>query len=332
MSVGVAYSVDATDSRAGVHTLVVHAGSVGRTVSVQDTLRSAGEVGVSEVSRNAGTGSGSLLGAALSIGATGCWVAGINYSSLGGGGGRNPPALSERISIVSRRTPAYRVVVHHLTLRIRSTGPGTRVDTFLPDTGQVARTVGVDAALRPAVWRDSNIVGEAGAGRHLPLEVVLALRERTTGRGVAGVNIRLRHHRSHGRLHLHTVAEGVSGVARGTLADGVVVGDLTPGVVTTGPGAGVHTLLVDAGSQLTTVRADHALWPAVGRVALISRDAGTDTDSVHLSVLTVGPTGVRVTGVRDHWSRLGGRDESTGRGGVSCVSLVTAADGVVVPH
>ena len=111
-----------------------------------------------------------------------------------------------------------------------------------------------------------------------------------------------------------------------------MVGDLTPGIVTTGPGTGVHTLLVDAGSQLTTVRADHTLRPAVGRVALISRDAGADTHSVHLSVLTVGTTGVRVTRVRDHRGGLRWRDESAGRGGVPCVSLVTAADRVVVPH
>ena len=219
-----------------------------------------------------------------------------------------------------------------MTFGIWSTGSWTGVDTFLPDTGEVAGAVRVDAALRPAVRRDSDVVGETGAGRHLPLQVVLALREGTAGRGVAGVNIRLRHHRSYGRLHLDTVTEGVSGVSRGTLTDGVVVGDLAPGVVTTGPRAGVHTLLVDAGSELTTVRADHALWPAVGRVALIARDAGADTDSVNLSVLTVGAAGVRVTGVRDHGRGLGRRDESTGGGGVSCVSLVTAADGVVVPH
>ena len=111
-----------------------------------------------------------------------------------------------------------------------------------------------------------------------------------------------------------------------------MVDHLTLSIGSTGAGAGVHTLLVDAGSELTTVRADHTLWPAVGRVALISRNAGADTNSVNLSVLTVGTAGVRVTGVRDHGRGLGWRDESTSRGGVSCVSLVTAADGVVVPH
>ena len=111
-----------------------------------------------------------------------------------------------------------------------------------------------------------------------------------------------------------------------------MIGYLTPGIITTGAWAGVNTLLVDAGSELTTVRADHTLWPAVGRVALISRDTGADTDSVHLSVLTVGSAGVGVTRVRDDGPGRGWRDQSTGGGGVSSVSLVTGADRVVVPH
>ena len=117
-----------------------------------------------------------------------------------------------------------------------------------------------------------------------------------------------------------------------TLTDGVVIGHLTPGIITTGAWAGVNTLLVDAGSELVTVRAHHTLWPTVRRVALISRDTGADTDSVHLSVLTVGTAGVGVTGIRDDWLGRGWRDESTGGGGVSCVSLVTGTDRIVVPH
>ena len=111
-----------------------------------------------------------------------------------------------------------------------------------------------------------------------------------------------------------------------------MVGDLAPGVVTTGPGTGVDTFLVDAGSELVTVRAHYTLRPTVRRVALISRDTGADTDSVHLSVLTVGTTGVGVTGVRDDWRGWWWRNQSTGRGGISCVSLVTGADRIVVPH
>ena len=78
VSVGVTHGVDTTDARARVHALVVDACSVGGTVSVEDTLGPAGEVGVSEVARDASTGSGSGPGPALSVGATGCRVTGIN--------------------------------------------------------------------------------------------------------------------------------------------------------------------------------------------------------------------------------------------------------------
>ena len=53
---------------------------------------------------------------------------------------------------------------------------------------------------------------------------------------------------------MYAIDERVSIVSRRTLTAGVVVGDLTPGVVTTGPKAGVITFVVDAGSKLVTVR------------------------------------------------------------------------------
>ena len=76
-----------------------------------------------------------------------------------------------------------------------------------------------------------------------------------------------------------------------------MVGHLTPGIIATGARAGIHTLLVYAGCQLTAVRADHTLWSAVWRITLISGHTGTDTHTIDLSVLAVGAAGVRVTGV-----------------------------------
>ena len=52
VSVGVTHSIDATHSWARINTLVVDTSSVGWTVSVEDTLWSACQVGVSKVSRN----------------------------------------------------------------------------------------------------------------------------------------------------------------------------------------------------------------------------------------------------------------------------------------
>ena len=60
VSVGVTDGIDPTHSWAGINTLVVDTGSVGGAVSVHDTLRSAGQVGVSKVSWDTGAGSGSL--------------------------------------------------------------------------------------------------------------------------------------------------------------------------------------------------------------------------------------------------------------------------------
>ena len=60
---------------------------------------------------------------------------------------------------------------------------------------------------------------------------------------------------------------------------------------------GVPAATGQAGKLWGTVRADHTLRPAVGRVALVAGDTGAHTDSVDLSVLTVGTAGVRVTGV-----------------------------------
>ena len=222
-------------------------------------------------------------------------------------------------------------MVHNLTLGVWSTRSWTRINTFLSDAGSVAGAVRVDGALRSTVGRDSDIVREAGAGRHLPVHAVLTLGEGAAGGGVAGINVLLDDHVLLGQGHLDTVTEGVSGVSRRTLADGVVVDDLTPGVVATCSWTGVDTLLVDAGRELVTVRADHTLRPAVGRVALVAGDTGTHADSIDLPVLTVGAAGVWVAGVSWlDWRRR--RDESTGGGGVSCVSRVAGADGIVVPH
>ena len=218
-----------------------------------------------------------------------------------------------------------------MTLGVWSTRPWTGVNTFLSDTGSVAGAVWVDGTLWSTVGRDPDIVGQTGAGRHLAIHAVLTLGEGAAGGGVAGIDVLLDGTDGRGGLLLDAVTEGVSGVSRRTLADGVVVDDLTPGVVATSPRTGVDTLLVDAGRELVTVRADHTLWPAVGRVALVAWDTGTHTDTIDLPVLTVGTTGVRVAGVGG-LDRRRRRDEGTGGGGVSCVSRVAGADGIVVPH
>ena len=255
MSVGITHSIDAAHSRAWVDTLVAHTGSVGGAVIVGDTLRSAGQVGVTKVARYTGAGACSLLGSTVGIGSTRRWIAGINYLCCPHSGDlRDESALSERVSIIAGGTSADGLVVDHLALSIGATGARAGVNTPLPDTGSVVWTVWVDGTLRPAVGRNSNVVGQTGAGSNSSCQVILTLGEGSTRCRIARINL-LNIHRGNGRRWggALTVAEWISLISRGTLTDGVMVGHLTPGIIATCARAGVHALLVYAGSQLTAV-------------------------------------------------------------------------------
>ena len=83
-------------------------------------------------------------------------------------------------------TAADGLMVDHLTLGCRSTGPGTRVTALLFQTGEVAGTLTVENTLRSAVWWLSDISRQAGTGCHASL--VSALRERSAGVRQAGVD------------------------------------------------------------------------------------------------------------------------------------------------
>ena len=90
------------------------------------------------------------------------------------------------VADISLLTPTDGLVVDHLTLGCRSTGPGTRVTALLFQTGEVPGTLTVENTLRSAVGRDSYISRQAGTGCHASL--VSALRERSAGVWQAGVD------------------------------------------------------------------------------------------------------------------------------------------------
>ena len=69
--------IESTDAGAGVDTVLVDAGQTGDTVAVDDTLRSAAAVGISEVVWPAATDTGAASHLGVSIGTTGVRVAGI---------------------------------------------------------------------------------------------------------------------------------------------------------------------------------------------------------------------------------------------------------------
>ena len=69
--------IESTDSGAGVDTVLVDTGQAGDAVAVDDTLRSAAAVRISEVVWPAATDAGAASHLGVSIGATGVRVAGI---------------------------------------------------------------------------------------------------------------------------------------------------------------------------------------------------------------------------------------------------------------
>ena len=69
--------IESTDTGAGVDTVLIDTGQAGHTVAVDDALRSAAAVGISEVVWPAATDTGAASHLGVSIGATGVRVAGI---------------------------------------------------------------------------------------------------------------------------------------------------------------------------------------------------------------------------------------------------------------
>ena len=95
-------------------------------------------------------------------------------------------ASSVGVSHISLLTAADGLVVDHLTLGCRSTGPGTRVTALLSQTGEVAGTLTVENTLRFAGGWLSDISRQAGTG--CDNSPGPALREWSTGVWQAGVD------------------------------------------------------------------------------------------------------------------------------------------------
>ena len=72
-------SIDTTDPRAGVNTVLVDTSFSCRTLIVHQTLRPTLNIRVASVVSNTPAGGGPSLLRTLGISATGRWVAGLNY-------------------------------------------------------------------------------------------------------------------------------------------------------------------------------------------------------------------------------------------------------------
>ena len=85
--------------------------------------------------------------------------------------------------------------------------------------------------------------------------------------------------------------EWISLIVWWATADGVVVDNVAAGLDTAGSRAGVQTLLSDTRLDLGALGADHALGSAVGRSALIARQARAYSLTINLAALRVGTAG-----------------------------------------
>jgi hypothetical protein len=133
------------------------------TLRVDETLRSAPHIRVSNVVLDTPAGPGSVPGAALSIGPAGRGVAGVD-DLRSGDDLRQERTAGERISGVAGGAGTDGVVIDSSTASIVTTGSHTGVSTLLGYTGLAGRTLGIEDTLRSAVGRNSYEAWQAGTG------------------------------------------------------------------------------------------------------------------------------------------------------------------------
>ena len=125
-------SIYATSAWARVYTLQIRACSVSRTVRVRDTLWPAGRVGVSEVSRDAGTAGSTSDTPAIGVCSTRAGLAWIYWrrhhrlDHL-----RYLVTLLEGVAVISLWALADRQVVPHRAFGVKSARTGARVNAAL---------------------------------------------------------------------------------------------------------------------------------------------------------------------------------------------------------
>ena len=133
------------------------------TLRVDETLRSAPDIRVSNVVLDTPTGPGSVPGAALSIGPAGRGIAGVD-DLRPGDDLRQERTAGERVSAVASGAGTDGVVIDCGTAGVVATGSRTGVSALLSYAGQARRTLGIEDTLRSAVGRDSYEAWQAGAG------------------------------------------------------------------------------------------------------------------------------------------------------------------------
>lgn len=160
----IAQGILTTSSRAGILTLLLLAGLVGGTVRVKDAFRAASLIGISKVLWQALARAGILARSTTGIDSTGAGIAGIKLIQL-----LNPlfGAESEWITLHTLGTDAAGSVGDDAADRRLSTKSWTRIAALLLYAGLACWALRASHTFGSAVWRSSNVVRQASAGRRL---------------------------------------------------------------------------------------------------------------------------------------------------------------------
>lgn len=280
---GVAEGIDTARSRARIHTSLVLTGQIPGALLIDDTLRSA-ERRSSNVIRLTGASRYSIHQSTLRIRSTWVWHARI-CADGGGQLGQTSLARQEWVASESRWATAYRIVIDHLTLGVRSTSPWARVTTIDAHASPVQGTIGADDALRSTGRRRPDVALLTRADGVIVGHSTIAVW--ATGRWVAWI---LRWP----AILRTTGLKWIPYVILNATAGWLMVVDVAQGVVAAGTLAGVLALVVDAGLRVGAVGVLHALRSAEnGRVADVVWRTGARGCAVSDVAHGAWPTGAR---------------------------------------
>ena len=252
-----AVGVDSTEARAWILALSVDAGLVGGAVSIDLALGPAVGRRAEHLWKTVALTSGANSSWWFTVGSTRIRVTRILslhwlwcWWRLSAG--------HKWISKVSLVTDTQRDVIGNLAVGIGATETWAGVNTMEISALFCSWTIRIDDTLRSACHIGVSKVVWDTLARSCSVPLI-AHSIAATWRWVAGVHPLSDDRR---RGDPETVGEGVPSVARVTGAGGGVVVDRAGGVCPAHPGAGVTTLVVDAGQVRGALRVDGALWPA----------------------------------------------------------------------
>lgn len=257
MAEHMADGIGATDSGAGIRTLLPDAGLVEGTFRVGYTFRStAGRS--SNVVRQACALRLISVRSTLRIRSTRRGLTGIRFLLHSNIALRLlwfHVAANEGIASVSRWARADGRMIHHLAEGIEATAARAGIDAVLLLASQTWQAVRVACAFRTTLRRCAHIILQAGADR-----VVVQHAATTVG------STRRRSTRIGSRRSLHsrcfTLYEGVPDHSLGAVTVGNVIDHITDGIWSTGAGTGIDALIPHTCAILGAIRVEHTLGSA----------------------------------------------------------------------